>query len=394
MNSIKNFSKNIFNLLFLLIFSFLLSSCLSEYRYYRESGSPVVIEKNNKIGTLIKEKKEKISKEHKFTVQIVIAKIDYNKSIKIKVGNKKNGHDEFIYPSKFSINKIYKNENGFYYNNKFIGTRIKAIDKNNHLYIVSLVPLDNYLSGVLKAEMGNSFPDNALMAQAIVSRTYILEKIENDPEYLFLNSTYHQVYSNDYNSHFLKFVKATEGKVIKYGNNLIKPFFCASNGGIITTPSMVWKSNILFPYYKIKNDYFSKNLPEWEFKIGKYFLRSLFEKHGFNVGGKGVYVANIKLLKRIEDKRVENLIFYFSNGKFLKINGEKFRLIIDPTKIKSTLFSFHYKNNNYIFKGYGYGHGIGFSQIGAKKMAILGYNYTQIIRYYFEGCYIADYKYK
>lgn len=385
---------NIFSKLFFLFFIVVLMlpffQCSTNYNYYRENSG------NNKNLEVI-EKKSKV--ENQILVKVLIEKKDLDSSFKIVINKSKTFNskypstDNFLYLTKNNINKIYTNNTGFYYKNEFIGNSLELVKKSNYLYLVSLIPLNQYLAGVLKAEMGISFPQEALKAQAIISRTYVLEKIESNPDFIFSNSTQHQVYSQDSTNYFLRFVDSTNNLVIKYKNKLIKPFFCASNGGITTTPELIWKSNNIFPYYKVKIDNFSKNIPEWELTIGRFFIRSIFEKNGYNIGGNGIYVSNIKIENRFQDKRVNNIIFLFSNGKSLKLNGEKFRLLFDPTKIKSTLFTVSFKDNNYIFKGYGYGHGIGFSQLGAKKMAESGFNYKKIIKFYYEGCYIDKYNY-
>ena len=67
------------------------------------------------------------------------------------------------------------------------------------------------------------------------------------------------------------------------------------------------------------------------------------------------------------------------------ISGNLFRASIGEAKIKSTMFNVISRRKGVLFKGRGYGHGVGMSQWGARKMAMTGSNYKDILKYYYQG---------
>jgi len=70
----------------------------------------------------------------------------------------------------------------------------------------------------------------------------------------------------------------------------------------------------------------------------------------------------------------------------LHISGTDFRRFLGYNDLPSTLFTIHQRNRGeIIFKGRGWGHGVGMCQWGARGMALLGYNYREILKFYYPG---------
>ncbi len=270
-------------------------------------------------------------------------------------------------------------------NGKKISNIIKVEKKDQaNIYIISNIPLIYYLAGVISAEMGKSFPPDALKAQAIASRTYFYSnRLENQP-FDIINSTNFQVFNFENIEYFIPIVASVDNLVLTYKGKVFPSFFHSHSGGILTTPELVWgKSKIeYYSIYKVKKDLYSKPDYSWKAEVGRFFLKTLFLKYGFAVDG---YCSNIEILSIGIDSRIAFLKLTFSNGKVIELNGDSFRKIVGTTVIKSTNFNFSYDSNtqNYIFSGIGYGHGIGMSQYGAKTMAENGFNYEYILLFYY-----------
>lgn len=286
------------------------------------------------------------------------------------------------------LKNTYKSEIGFYYKGKYIGKEI-FIDRNektNQLQLISKVELDDYIASVIAAEMGPKFEKEALKAQAVASRTFIIERILSNPNFKIISSTNYQVFDLQKYQDFLVYAKETKDLVLTYNKEIIKTFFHSSSGGILTIPKYEWGGSDL-PYYKIKFDRYSENTINWEFKIEtNKFIEQLIKLKFLNYK-KDIF--RISLTNRNEDKRVDQVNIIFTDGTYLIIKGRIFRESFGTTIIKSLLFDVKIENNFIIFTGKGYGHGIGMSQWGANNMAKEGTSFIEILKFYYNDCKIS-----
>jgi stage II sporulation protein D len=143
-------------------------------------------------------------------------------------------------------------QNVFRYNNKQYRGDLLIKNSQGKLQIINLVDVEQYLYGVVGAEMGAGAPEEAYKAQAVVSRTYALYYKEHPQlNYDVGISTRWQVYGG-YDAEFLssplvkKAVDETRGKVIYYNNKLIMAFFHSNSGGYTEACQNVWSDSL--PY--------------------------------------------------------------------------------------------------------------------------------------------------
>jgi len=137
---------------------------------------------------------------------------------------------------------------------RFIATSSSNLDVVNH------VPFEKYLYGVVAYEMSNSFPLEALKAQAVSARGYAARRIKNTGTYDVVDTTVHQVYKG-YNSSYGRVIQAvdeTKGQVLEYNGRMIDTYYAASNGGQTELPGNTWgggaAKNKDFPYLAQKDD--------------------------------------------------------------------------------------------------------------------------------------------
>ena len=136
-------------------------------------------------------------------------------------------------------------------------------------YVINSLYLEQYLYGVLAGEMGNTFPLEALKAQAVASRSYAIAHMGTG-SYDLDDTSNRQVYRG-YNADYTNCIKAvndTAKQVLQYNGNIIEAYFGASNGGITELPTHVWPNNptsINGPYRIVSDEYDTKNpLSEWQ----------------------------------------------------------------------------------------------------------------------------------
>lgn len=255
--------------------------------------------------------------------------------------------------------------------------------------VLNIVPLEGYLYGVVPREMPGSWPQQALMAQAVAARTYALymkEKNAANP-YDVAASTASQVYGGlaSETARTTRAVDTTRGQVMVYKGRPIIACFHSNSGGFTEDSGMVW--NAQFPYLKAKPDRFSTeaNGYRWKYYLSYDTVAEQLRKTGFDIG-------------RIESLAVKGTS---SSGRTISVevvtdqgvktlSSNQFRLAVGQSNVKSTLFVMTPRPTGVLVKGRGYGHGVGMSQWGAKRMAGTGSSYREILNYYYEDIRIVS----
>ena len=250
--------------------------------------------------------------------------------------------------------------------------------------IVNHVELENYVAGVVQSEGGCSVKDNDFyLLQAITCRTYALNNMKKHGKEGFnlCDSVHCQLYLNKCKSNeILAATFKTAGDVIvDKDNKMISAAFCSNSGGTTVNSEDIWK--IPTTYLKSITDTFSLKMPNatWEYKILQTnWLDYLSSRFNYNVNdpAKKNYALNFK-----EDTRK---VFFADSIPLTAIRAD--------LGLKSTWFSIEPQGVNMVFKGKGYGHGVGLSQQGAIRMALLGYSYIDIIKFYYKDVDIVNYE--
>ncbi len=135
--------------------------------------------------------------------------------------------------------------------------------KNGMLRLVLYAPVEEYLLGVVPYEMSNSFPLEALKAQAIAARTYALKKSGSSNDYDVVDNTNDQAYMGirAENTMAAKAVRDTRGICGVYKGKLAECYYSASNGGETEMASHVWGRED-YDYLKIYQDPYDLENPE------------------------------------------------------------------------------------------------------------------------------------
>lgn len=250
------------------------------------------------------------------------------------------------------------------------------------------VPLETYVAGVVAAEMPAEFELEALKAQAIAARTYVVNELlhRGQTNQAVTDTVSHQVYKNeselreqwgsDFNwkmNKINKAVAATKGEILTYNNAPIFPAFFSTSNGYTENSEDYWKNKL--PYLRSVKSPWDKNSPK--FLDQKIFTIAEVEK---SLGIDLDEHINIEI-SRTESNRVDQL----------KIAGKTFsgRDIRKKLELRSTDFTIEHKNDHLIFTTKGFGHGVGMSQFGANGMAKEGKSYKEILKHYYQDVSIS-----
>ena len=258
--------------------------------------------------------------------------------------------------------------------------------------VIDIIPLEEYVSGVVAGEMPVSFELEALKAQCVASRTYVIRRIENgkNQEYDVVDTVSNQVYLDDnqlrnnwkdkyveYINKIREAVNETSMEYLEYNGEVIDAmFFSTSNG--YTEDSGVFFSNSL-PYLRSVESSFDEEVSP-VFKVTTTMsLQEFYERLGLSYDK----FLRIDILERSSSNRILKL----------KINDVLFRGrdIYEKLGLRSCDFSIKLLDSNVLIDTKGYGHGVGMSQYGALGMARKGYNYKEILKHYYSGTEIKKY---
>ncbi len=247
------------------------------------------------------------------------------------------------------------------------------------------IPLEDYIIGVLAGEMPISFNEEALKAQAVASRSYAKKKMKynKNKEYDVVDNTSNQVYldndqlkkswKDNYEKNILKLkniVSETKGEYIIYNDEVIDAFFFSTSIGTTLNSEDVFGKEV--PYLKSVVSTWDEISPLYQVNK-EYELKDFYNKLSLNYCDK----INIEYIDIDRNGKVSKI----------KINNKIFdsKKILNTFSLKSYYFKIEQKNNKIIITTRGYGHGVGMSQYGANAMGNLGYNYKDILKYYYKN---------
>lgn len=256
------------------------------------------------------------------------------------------------------------------------------------------VPLETYVRGVVAAEMPVSFELEALKAQAIAARTYIIRRIVqgNDvgmpvKDADVTDTTEHQVYisvqglavkwdGNEQKSNMNKLDEAiaqTRGKIITYKGEPIEAVFFSTSNGYTENSEDYWLQEI--PYLRSVESPWDKSISPRYKETVKLSLNEFYSKLG--VASKGSAKSSIRIVEKTEGNRISKMM----------IAGTSFtgREVREKLSLASSQFTWSIKGNTISITTYGYGHGVGMSQWGANGMAQSGASAEEILSHYYSS---------
>ncbi|MBM7839549.1 stage II sporulation protein D [Alkalihalobacillus xiaoxiensis] len=256
---------------------------------------------------------------------------------------------------------------------------------------VEVVPLKEYVIGVVASEMPTDYELEALKAQSLAAQTYVLSQQlkekgdRNVPQDALVTDTVlHQVYQSkeeleekwgdsfpERYSKVEEAVEATEGQVITYKDQPITAAFFSTSNGFTENSEDYWAHEI--PYLKSVKSPWDTGSPRYSKEVSMPI--SEFEATlGVTLSGDGS-IGTIS--SRTSGGRVETVV----------IGDKTFsgREIREALELDSSDFSWHLSNNMVVIQTKGWGHGVGMSQFGANGMALEGQSYQDIIAHYYSG---------
>ena len=279
------------------------------------------------------------------------------------------------------------------------------------LQAINRLPLETYLAGVVGSEMPASWPQAALRAQAIASRTYALQQLRPEAPYDLKATVASQVYKGveSESAAVREAVASTRSQVLMHGERLINAVFHSSSGGLTENSGDLWSRQV--PYLvSVPDDDSVSPVSRWEKTFTPEALKQAFQE----IGG----AITIQPLETSKTGRIRRAKVVGPQGE-LVLTGSALR---ERLGLRSTLVQFRFEpagrdgtaeampalplpaasvnpeeanaapnplsptpSLQLVARGRGFGHGVGMSQWGAYALALHGKSHEDILRHYYRG---------
>lgn len=198
------------------------------------------------------------------------------------------------------------------------------------------IDIEQYLCGVLRSEMSPSWHIEALKAQAVLARTYAIRNKGTHGTYDLCASIHCQVYGGYANDTSIRTaVTATKGVILRHGGSPAMVYYHSDSGGMVTRSGAVWGAD--FPYLQPLVEPFVSASPNttWQVTLSMAQIQSKLKAGDIDAGA----ITSLTPVLRDESGRVEQIKITGSKGS-QTIKGNRFRLLVGSTVVKSTLFEF------------------------------------------------------
>ena len=319
---------------------------------------------------------------------------------------------------------------------KYRGYILAQRQNSGEMTLINVVGTEDYVASVLGKEMSYTWPKEALKAQAVCARNFVLCRGNSHKNYDFdvCSTTHCQVYGGVASEHenTRQAVEETKGVLAKYNGEIVPLYFFATSSGHTENSENVWGGVV--GYLKGVEDKYENpskaSKYKWSVNLSKSEIESKLSNAGVNIGT----LENITVDSVTDSGRVTRMTFHGTSSTYttklekcrtiLGLSSQKFTITGDKaTSVKTTAgssagpFSALSGNGiskvssmralsgngtvseikidsagsqNYAINGGGYGHGVGMSQWGARGMAESGFAYDEILTHYFTNITLGE----
>ncbi len=268
---------------------------------------------------------------------------------------------------------------------------LEFASKNGRLTLVNVVDIEDYLKGVLPAEMPASYPADALKAQAVAARTYAIansRKHLND-NYSVCDQSDCQLYTGAASERepCSKAIDSTRGLIICYNGKPASIMYSSDCGGA-TADYSASNPTRCHPYLSGVAEPEGVIHSNWTLTLSFKDIAARALRSGVkNCGG----LTGLAISSRDRFGRAVALELTTQTAKST-ISASAFRSALGVGVLKSTMFELECSEDGQVtFTGKGFGHGVGMCQKGARALALppFSMSYREILAHYFPGTQIT-----
>ena len=273
--------------------------------------------------------------------------------------------------------------NGNFSARQYYSGDLKCFPDLGRLVFINNCSIEDYIGGVVRTEGGQGKNLEYLKSQAVIARTYMYKYFDKhiSDGYNLCDDTHCQAFNGVSSDTLVTHATMqTKGLVILGPDStLIISAFHSNCGGETSPPENVWLSGQ--PYLKKVFDKYCISSPNarWRKTLSISDWTASLKNAGLTAVPADLSLLNFSQITRQNDYRI---------GIFTV----PLRQLRSDLNLRSTFFSVKVEGTMVVLSGRGYGHGVGLCQEGAMVMASKGFNFIQIINYYYQGVIVTDIK--
>ena len=264
---------------------------------------------------------------------------------------------------------------------KYCGKLILIPKEDDRFSILEEIGLEEYLPGVVEGEMPMMWNDDALQAQVIAVRTYVIYKRKIKANSLYHINKLDLAYKGSYmnKAKTKEIVDKTRGTVMVYDWKLFPGYFHSTCGGHTEDINLVFNLKSIPPLSGVDCGYCNNSkYYHWKKRLGRNEIQNKLN----------TAKSKVKRIRNISTEQIGpgghcSTIKIEHTGGTKRVNANDFRLIVGPNNLRSTSFSIKSSGSSFVFEGKGWGHGVGLCQYGTQNMAKSGSRWYDILRYYY-----------
>lgn len=282
-------------------------------------------------------------------------------------------------------------EGPFRVGSRIVRGRIFVRAAGGRIQVLNRVDLEEYVGSTVGGEMMASWPREALRAQAVAARTYVLYKARRraaadwDVRATAVSQVYRGIGAETPETRAA--ARSTEGEVLTYQGEPILAVFHSTAGGRTEAAGDVWGEDR--PYLKVVEVDDEEDAPHtyWRKTVGRVELEAILSPLDLDVGS----LEAVEVVARTRGGRVKRLKLagveraLFADSKLLS-------LFVSRLGLRSKLFEVRETEAGFAFVGSGHGHGVGMSQWGARAMARRGDSYSRILETFYPGAQLETWR--
>lgn len=273
---------------------------------------------------------------------------------------------------------------GLWIGGKRISGSVRLIASGGRLTAVARIPLEEYVAAVLSEEAAPSFLPEALAAQAVAVRTYALHAMSRprSPDYDLVSGVEDQVFEglDGVGDAFRTAAEKTRGEALHYRGNLARAVYHSTCGGRTESAEAAWGRDV--PYLRSQSCDDCRDSPvwRWEYRMNEEEGRRVAVALGVPPNGE----IRFDITRRTPSGRADR-VRVASGGARVEVRASRFRRAAGYARMRSLAFEILPAADGWIFRGAGYGHGVGMCQWGANGMAKAGRTHREILQRYYPG---------
>jgi stage II sporulation protein D len=261
--------------------------------------------------------------------------------------------------------------------------RVEVLPAGSGLEVVAHVPLERYVAGAVAGEIPALWAEEALRAQAIVSRTYALHqrRAHAKRSHHVEAGTRSQVFAgSNVPASVSGAVRDTRCQVLTHRGAPILAVFHSASGGRTASAAEVWGRDLGYLVSLPVDGEDDSPDTYWRVSVSRTTLSRALSAAGHPIGR----LEGTRVTSRSASGRVGQIQFRGQRGEVV-VTGRELRGMLGESTLRSTMFELRPSESGVVFVGSGHGHGVGMSQWGARGLAERGASYGEILSTFYPG---------